>query len=279
LRKAQADDALNEIWRHRHVIQRLWQFKKINVSGTGNRPNTRMLTLFNGIQEKVNRAANRYWRARNALLILDPDGLWCTRLKELKNEDIRGPGKDADNRSSNKRYKPLWIWLVSRPVTSEQDEDNFNESMRVEWAKSRARMMRWGEEYKLVQEEMRCVVTYFEFKAIEWEESAKKRTDGNPSVLNGVSAYAHKQAYIAREMAARCAEDWLPELTKSGVTASWAAQYPAAASTTRKQRQRRFEGEEEQCYTQDQLDDVEDLSGEEDSDEDDDEEDDSLELD
>jgi len=73
LREAQADDALNEIQRHRRVIQGLWQFKKINVSGTGNRPNTQMLTLFNGIQEKVNRAANRYRRARNALLILDPD--------------------------------------------------------------------------------------------------------------------------------------------------------------------------------------------------------------
>jgi len=282
LREAQANDALNEIRRHRRVIQGLWQFKKINVSGTGNRPNTRMLTLFNQIQEKVNRAADRYRRARNTLLILDPEGSWRTQLKELKNEDIRGPGKEADDRSSNKRFEPSWIWLVSRSVTNEQDEVEFNESMRVEWAKSRARMMRWGEEYQLIQEEMRRVVTYFEFKALEWEEWAKLRMQGNPSILNGVSAYAHKQAYILREMAERCAEDWLPELKKCGVIPSWAVRYPAAASTTRKRRQRRSDGEEEprlESHTQDQLDDMEELSDDEDSDEDEDEEDYDLELD
>ena len=134
-------------------------------------------------------------------MILDPEGSWRTQLKELKNEDIRGPGKEADDQSSNKRFEPSWIWLVSRSVTNEQDEVEFNESMQVEWAKSCARMMRWGEEYQLIQEEMRRVVTYFEFKALEWEEWAKLRMQGNPSILNGVSAYAHKQAYILREMA------------------------------------------------------------------------------
>ena len=42
----QADDALAEI-RHQHrVIQGLWLFKRLNVSGTGNRLNTRMLGLY-----------------------------------------------------------------------------------------------------------------------------------------------------------------------------------------------------------------------------------------
>ena len=43
LREAQADDALADVRRLRRVIQGLWQFKKLNVSGTGNRPNTRIL--------------------------------------------------------------------------------------------------------------------------------------------------------------------------------------------------------------------------------------------
>ena len=40
LREPLADDALAEIRHHRRVIQGLWQFKRLNVSGTGNRPNT-----------------------------------------------------------------------------------------------------------------------------------------------------------------------------------------------------------------------------------------------
>ena len=38
--------------------------------------------------------------------------------------------------------------------TSDPNDEEFNDSMHVEWAKSRARMMRWEEELLLVQEEM-----------------------------------------------------------------------------------------------------------------------------
>ena len=43
----QADDALAEICRLRRIITGLWLFKKINVSGTGNQPNTQMLNMYN----------------------------------------------------------------------------------------------------------------------------------------------------------------------------------------------------------------------------------------
>ncbi|KIL53916.1 hypothetical protein M378DRAFT_19394 [Amanita muscaria Koide BX008] len=97
LRVAQADDALSEIRRQRRIVQGLWQFKKINVSGTGNRPNTRILTLYNRLNHKLERAMHKYRTARSALLVLDPDGPWKDRLRELKKEDIRGPGKDPDD--------------------------------------------------------------------------------------------------------------------------------------------------------------------------------------
>ena len=83
LRIAQADDALVEICRQRCIIQGLWQFKRINVSGTGNRPNTRMLTLYNRINHKIECAAQKYWTARLALMVLDPDGVWKDCLKKL----------------------------------------------------------------------------------------------------------------------------------------------------------------------------------------------------
>ena len=47
LREPQADDALADVRRFRHTIQGLWQFKKLNISGTGNKLNTWMLDLYN----------------------------------------------------------------------------------------------------------------------------------------------------------------------------------------------------------------------------------------
>lgn len=47
LRMAQADEALEDVRRGRRMITGLVQFKKLNISGAGNRPNTRMRTLYN----------------------------------------------------------------------------------------------------------------------------------------------------------------------------------------------------------------------------------------
>ena len=60
LREAQADDALADVRRLRRVIQGLWQFKKLNVSGTGNRPNTRMLSLYTQFETKILHAATAH---------------------------------------------------------------------------------------------------------------------------------------------------------------------------------------------------------------------------
>jgi len=145
LRYAQCLDSLAQIRRQRRIIQGLWQFKKINISGTGNRPNTRMLGTNNKINRKLARAIHMYRTARVALLVLDPDGDWCGELKELRQEDIRGPGKEADE--SNGRYVMSWIWMTRKPDNSGVGtEAEFNESMRVEWTKTRARMMRWQED-------------------------------------------------------------------------------------------------------------------------------------
>jgi len=146
LREPQAEDALAEIRRQRWVIQGLWHFKKLNISGTGNRPNTKMLTLYKCFENKTQRAAEKYRSAWHALGRLDPNGSWLGQLKELKKEHISGPGREP-NDVSNSRYQPTWIWLVPRVnglSNSETTlgEEEFNKGMRVEWAKARARMHR-----------------------------------------------------------------------------------------------------------------------------------------
>ena len=233
LREPQADDALADVRRQRRIIQGLWVFKRLNVSGTGNRPNTRMLSLYQRFNNKTDRAAQKYRVAWRALSILDPDGSWSRRLKELKSKDVSGPGRDPDDATaSNSRYQLSWIWLVqnathSSPTQSETHigEDEFNHSMRVEWAKARARKMRWKEELMLIQEEMRRVIVHHRWKADWWRDRASLRSHQDQVVLSGISGYAHKQADICVRLAEQCARHWLPALKASGIMPSWGLDY------------------------------------------------------
>ena len=121
-----------------------------------------MLDMYNRLHTKLQRAASRYRTAYNALLVLDPNGSWRERLKELNAADIRGPGRDPDDpedtKKSKGRVEPSWIWLVPRSPSErgdDQTEDEFNDTMRAEWAQTRARKCRWSKEFLIIQEEMR----------------------------------------------------------------------------------------------------------------------------
>ncbi|KDR76587.1 hypothetical protein GALMADRAFT_67342 [Galerina marginata CBS 339.88] len=239
LREPQAHDALADVRRLRRIIQGLWQFKKLNVSGTGNKPNTRMLGSYSQIEHKLQRAANRYRVAYTALMALDPDGKWRECLKELKPTDLRGPGRDPENledsKTSNGRFTPSWIWLVPRPPQEkgdDQTEEEFNDTMRAEWAQTRARMCRWDEELLILQEEMRRVLAFFEWKASWWLEQGNRRRNLESSVESGLIAYAHKQANICLRMAARCAIDWLPILKEHGIIPTWNVRYSGVIVTS-----------------------------------------------
>ena len=228
LREAQVDDALAEVRRQRCIIQGLWQFKRLNISGTGNKPNTRMISLWKRFNKKTRRAAQTYRTAWSALRILDPNGSWTSRLKELKDKDISGPGKDPEDNSTTKsRYEPSWIWLVAQSGNSHLglDEDEFNVSMRIEWVKGRARMMRWKEELLIIQEEMRRVLAYHKWRAAWWRDRGVLQSQGAASILSGLSGYANKQAAICTRMAERCALYWLPSLVEKGLTPVWASEY------------------------------------------------------
>lgn len=51
--EAKADDALDDVCHLHRVIQGLWLFKKLNVSGTGNCLNTWMLKLYSWFEFKL----------------------------------------------------------------------------------------------------------------------------------------------------------------------------------------------------------------------------------
>jgi hypothetical protein len=235
LREAQADDALAHIRRLRRVIQGMWQFKKISISGTGNRPNTRMLTTYQSLANNIQKHAHVYRSAYAALQVLDPGGTWSHRLRPLHDKDICGPGKDPEDPTQKGRYEPSWIWLVVHHQSAEFEvvEEDFNDSMRVEWAKVMARAARWNEELLIVQEEIRRVLVFFKWKSSWWVDCAARRiVDDDPGLTDGIHAYAYKQAVIQTRMAERCASHWLPVLEQHGITPCWKSDFADEVGTS-----------------------------------------------
>ncbi|KIJ12995.1 hypothetical protein PAXINDRAFT_14205 [Paxillus involutus ATCC 200175] len=130
---AQADDALEEVHRHRHIIQGLYQFKKTNISSTGNRTNTRTRAIMN-------------------------------RFVKWTNQHVSGPG--AVDGKSEGHWEPLWIWQVAwvfiLPTSSTSSDSSdaplskleLNKGVHIEWTKAWVWAEHWREEKELVAEEM-----------------------------------------------------------------------------------------------------------------------------
>lgn len=234
LRVAQADDALAEIRRQRRIVTGLVIFKHLNVSGMGQKKNTRIRTLFMRFNNKTERVAERYRAARAALEGLDPDGDWNIRLQILRPEDIRGPGRDHIDKKerrpekSEKRREQSWIWLVPRVATAPDMgamEEHLDANLRVEWAKSRARSARWNEEHDLLIEEMRRILAFLEWKASWWRSQAHRRSDEDAPLRAGLRAYAERQATLYERIAMRHAMHWLPVLKTHGIVPCWESKY------------------------------------------------------
>jgi hypothetical protein len=249
LRITQADDALADIRHHLRIIAGLWQFKKVNISGTGNQPNTRMRTLYNRFNHRMRQSVLRYQAARSALLAanLGEGQSWEDRLKDLKDSDVRGPGKDdfylqeagktyygtskagkAKYGTSKGRFEMSWIWLVPQShseVDTNSSEQVFDEGLRVEWSKSQARKMRWEEEVQIIQEEMRRTIVYYEWKQQWWLEKNYQQTNSEDAIQHGITAYSQKQAHYCKCMAESFAIAWLPFLQSVGLKPDWEDRY------------------------------------------------------
>lgn len=220
LRIAVADDSLADIRRLRRTMAGITQFKQLNTSGTGQKSNTRVRTLYTKFKDRVTVAAMRYRAAYAALGVLQPPGDWTTRLRALADKDITGPGNDDDDdlRTVGEGHREIsWIWRVRRPVSEasgdELDPEEFNQYMAIEWAKARARARRWDEEVALIQEEMRRVIAFFEWKAKWWRQSASQRSQGiTPALSSGLTAYAEKQASMYDGLSLKFYNMWVPHL-------------------------------------------------------------------
>ena len=114
LRLAQADDALNELRRQLRISATLVDYRKVQVGGGSQKMNTRIRSLLSRFHDKTIRCDERYSAAYMALLTLDPNGSWTTRLKFLDHsKDLRPPRRSEDDESRETSRDLLWIWLVA----------------------------------------------------------------------------------------------------------------------------------------------------------------------
>lgn len=102
-------------------------------------------------------------------------------------------------------------------ISSLSDNLTFAVALRVEFLKARARCHRWTEEIRLVQAEQTRVFISLEKKALEWETRILSADEPDQDIREGMSAYAHEQAYLYRHLSQNFAKLWEMPITDMGL--------------------------------------------------------------
>ncbi|KAI9062143.1 hypothetical protein FKP32DRAFT_1574418 [Trametes sanguinea] len=205
IRRAQARDALDEV-RTAIIGREAYKIKKVHLSGKAY--TTRATNHIRNMEDGVRKAANRYRRARIALLALGMDQA-DPEFRPLRKEDMVKYSLDAQHRTlgESKESKP-WIWERFSFADTQGDgqyQAFFDEAQRVHWFRSSALKKRWHEELRLLEEEMRRSLKFFSHHRRRWLDVAEKRdSDGN----RGGAAYARKQAYRYTRLLQTCKAEY-----------------------------------------------------------------------
>ncbi len=130
MRIAQTTDALEQLKQHLCIQSSFVRYKISQVSGPGQKANTRACNVLLRLREKVARCAERYRASRAALEILDSSGDWQELLKPLLESDVRGPNggspddvvvtmskRSKHSKRTGEGFRQIsWIWRIRRPV-------------------------------------------------------------------------------------------------------------------------------------------------------------------
>ena len=243
-RYAQADGALAEIRRLRQIFQGLSDQNRKHINNSQGTV-TCTLGTFGRYKTQISRFAMLYRHARRALIALDPAGKitqWTPRFLELKDADIRGPGREADEPSEGQTVSS-WIWLVPKPghpldksipidsdlSTRAATGEEVAVSIRAHWARCQARAERYEEEVELTVEEMRRTLEFFKWKSKWWLGLQDLRTNSpappDPQVLHGLRAYAHRQSSIYSSLVTTYVDHWREFLVERSLGLEWLSLY------------------------------------------------------
>ncbi|KAF5340049.1 hypothetical protein D9611_012394 [Ephemerocybe angulata] len=210
LRTAQAQEALTTLRRFLQRRTTVWDLKDRHIRGQG--ANTKALTLLDSIQDRISTARDTYRQARK-------EGV-DTVFLPLEDSDIRSMARiewDENSTTTNETNRTLsWIWRHSGAAMDNRT-DWEAETIKVEWAKSRARACRYSEEINIVKEEMNRTSRFILWKQKEWtklgvakQEHAK--ANGLPAIpdeyVEGLRAYASRQASMWHGLQRRFEHGW-----------------------------------------------------------------------
>jgi hypothetical protein len=232
LRVGQAHAALAEL--RRLLLVRTAKYKYKDEFQHGVAAITRGKTSIAQVDERIRRIAAQYRAARAALVSLGPvlnETDWKLQLHVLAPDDVRQRPRatfsDPKHKSRLKRKRgetlahaaaerrkkkdeerqASWIWR-SVLTAEEGSEPGMAEALRIEWAKTRARAWRWTEEVDLVEEEMRRVLAFLNWKANHWTSLMDERDEPDEILREGLTAYAKRQARVQRDLRARFEGNW-----------------------------------------------------------------------
>ncbi|KAJ6465540.1 hypothetical protein C8R47DRAFT_1235772 [Mycena vitilis] len=225
LRVAQCENCLVSLRSRLHGKRFLIGFRNEHV--TGQVDSTKAATLIGQVGERVEGYAKRYRTGHGALLALKSQEEY-PHLQELKADDVRLDGDNGESDAASRKKLAMigmgrgaraprnapgaskrtmsWIWTA--PGALEKEEHRLHDSIRVEWARARARKDRWTEEVMLLREEMRRVLRYLDWQVRWWKERAALRTDWSAAVAAGAHAYAMKQAAWHQRLAGYFQTKW-----------------------------------------------------------------------
>ncbi|KAJ6449962.1 hypothetical protein C8R45DRAFT_1114370 [Mycena sanguinolenta] len=225
LRVAQAAESLHDVRRLLLVRTHLYKLKDTHARGV--RANMRSSDKIAALNDQIKRVARTYRAARKALVALGRElGLsdWEHTLLPLAEDDIRGlpqshfhdperkkeatKKKKKGARSAKKPRELSWIWVSRGEEWKHGDDAAMNEAVRIEWAKTRARAMRWAEEVDLLEEEIRRVNQFLRWRSDWWTGKLNGRQLPAGPQREGEAAYATRQAAIYATMAAEFAKEW-----------------------------------------------------------------------
>ncbi|KAF9472822.1 hypothetical protein BDN70DRAFT_818093, partial [Pholiota conissans] len=247
MRDAQLPDSLENIKKILKIKSRLIAFKNKNIRGQ--RGGTRSREVIDRVHDRARYSAEKYRDARLAKYALAGPGEWEKAFRVLEDSDIRGyqdpnrlrqrvgrRGVLEDDQldklqdpttkvaeeftlfneirkrrdGTGETHRTLsWIWLTTLSANSEDEKDDI---LRSEWARSRARAMRGREEVMLLKEEMRRVLSFLRWKADWWRD----REHANPGVTKdlgeALASYTRRQAALQDTLAARFQSLWKASL-------------------------------------------------------------------
>lgn len=111
----------------------------------------------------------------NGLLVVLPSRQSRACLPDLDGHVSLHPAERGVPQGTGEARKQLsWIWTTSKALNIDDNTDDNDNVLRLEWCRSRARAMRAKEEVLKVREEMMQTLRYLEWCAKGWEGKSQQ---------------------------------------------------------------------------------------------------------